>query len=116
MNLDVVHGCSFAVLSPQNTIQCFHEGLQALIAICRRLKATPEYQKWAAGRRRQRIRTALTSASTLRAVTMLVVAGAAFWAGQFAPSGTLPELLQPSQAPVEPQLPGGPAQLGTHLP
>ena len=39
---------------------------------------------------------------------MLVVAGAAFWAGQIAPSGTLPELLQPSQAPAEPQLPGGP--------
>ena len=36
---------------------------------------------------------------------MLVLAGAAFWAGQIAPPGTLPELLQPSAAPAEPQSP-----------
>ena len=72
---------------------------------CCRLKATPEYRQWAARRRRERVRKALTSASTLRAVTVLVLAGAAFWAGQIAPPGTLPELLQPSTAPAEPQIP-----------
>ncbi len=72
---------------------------------CCRLKATPEYRQWAARRRRERVRKALTSASTLRAVTMLVLAGAAFWAGQIAPPGTIPELLQPSTAPAEPQIP-----------
>lgn len=36
---------------------------------------------------------------------MLVLAGAAFWAGQITPSGALPELLQPSAAPAEPQIP-----------
>ncbi len=41
----------------------------------------------------------------LRAVTMLVIAGAAFWAGQSTPLGALPELLQPSMAPAEPQMP-----------
>ena len=36
---------------------------------------------------------------------MLVLAGAAFWAGQITPSGALPELLQPSAGPAEPQDP-----------
>ena len=70
-----------------------------------RLKATPEYRQWAVRRRRDRVMKAITSASTLRAVTMLVIAGAAFWAGQITPPGALPELLQPSMAPAEPQLP-----------
>ncbi len=72
---------------------------------CYRLRATPEYRQWAARRRGERIRKALTSASTLRAFTMLVIAGAAFWAGHFTPPGALPELLQPNTAPAEPSVP-----------
>ena len=36
---------------------------------------------------------------------MLVIAGAAFWAGHFTPPSALPELLQPSTPPAEPSTP-----------
>lgn len=69
-----------------------------------RLKASPEYKRWVGKRRRERVTYALTSASTMRAVAMLVIAAAAFWAGQITPPSALPEILQPSLAPAEPYL------------